>query len=486
MSDKNQNIDKLFEESLGNLTVEPSDGSWSKVTEGLDGLSQVSKGKYFRWVGLSVAAVAIIVYIFFFRSCNVGASSGSYILKDRLFILNKSSKIKRVAKKDRHSLEMIQSSSENISSQQRKQSFITDLSSTKENSHSEGVSIKADNDNSFNSEIELSEKPNLSIESEKYANTYSEKTIAKEDVKDQNLSQDPSSSEKKPESNTLLNVDESKNVLPTVTSPSPGPEIATGLELEFGMGIMQVLNNIPQNITYDNPLLESKTSRQISSAEGFVQLKYKISNFYGKTGFRIGEFGENRTFVVSTEMHDTSGGYQSWNLSRYWTYDTIGYYDDPNTPGQVYPVLSPTYHIDTLSAQWNSRDVLYYDKSSAAYKNRYRYIEIPFIVGYQQNFNRLGIFIDAGLGMGFMVNTTGAFVENGLIQSIDNSTNPYKRVNFNYMLNLGSNYSLNNQWNLFIQASYKSNLTSIYKPQFEKGIKYQSFGVQFGMSYILK
>ncbi len=256
--------------------------------------------------------------------------------------------------------------------------------------------------------------------------------------------------------------------------------------MEFGIGATKIFNNLPSFINYENPLLYSEPNNYISTAEGFLQLKYKVSGFYGKTGFRFSEFGENTIFNISTEMHDTSGGYQSWNMSRYWTYDTLGYYDDPNTPGQIYPILSPTYHIDTLSAQWNSRDLLYYDKSSISSKNRYRYFEVPFILGYQQNFKRLGVFVDAGIGIGFMVNSTGNFVEDGNLQALTKATNPYKRLNFNYMVNVGSNYSLSNQWNVFVQASYKTNLTSIYKPQFDKGIKYKSFGVQFGISHIIK
>jgi len=489
MNDKNQNIDNLFEEALGNLTVEPSEGAWSEVAGGLDTILRSNRTKYYRWISLSVAAVAIIVYIFFFRSCNVGASSGSYIMKNRLFVFDKSSKIKRVINKSEDEIKVFGNNYSQSNTYSIRQISNTKPTPRMVSSPAVKEITRAEINNLVNLEIELPDNPDFANKSENKQSTSDIKDISISVEKEKQIQSSPElslSPDLKTALDTLSGNDDEIIAAPVVVSPLPGPQIATSLELEFGIGPMRINNKIPQEIIYDNPLLDSKTDRYFSSAEGFVQLKYKISDFYGKTGFRFSEFGENNIFTISTEMHDTSGGYQSWNLSRYWTYDTIGYYDDPNTPGQVYPVLSPTYHIDTLGAQWNSRDVLYYDKSLVAHKNRYRYIEIPFIVGYQKNFNRMGVFIDAGLGMGFMLNTTGAFVEDGFLQSMNKSSNPYKRFNINYMINLGTNYALNNQWNLFIQASYKSNLTSIYKPQFDMGVKYKSLGVQFGMSYIIK
>ncbi len=267
--------------------------------------------------------------------------------------------------------------------------------------------------------------------------------------------------------------------------PPPGPAIATGLAIEFGMGPASVENNLPLTVNYDNPFIESANKNKLTTAEGFVQIKYSFSKFYVKSGLRFSEFGENSTFNVTTELHDTSGGYRSWNLNRYWTYDTIGYYEDPNQPGMVFPILSPTYHIDTISAQWNSRDKIYYESKKTEARNRYRYVEIPLLAGVKFNIKRLGIYGGGGVGIAFMINTSGKYVENNEVRDISFNDNPYKSHNFNYLLNFGADYSLTNRWNVFLEFTYKSNITSIYKDEYFQG-KYHSSGLNFGLSYIIK
>lgn len=491
MNDSNKHIDKLFEDSLGQYTVEPNEGSWLKIANGLDSIARINKRKYLKWVAISSVAVAILAYIIFLKSCTVGASSESYYQKDRLVIFNGSSKIKR-----KNTLPNFEIQRNGIlQSKKNTPRYLANRSdyNTDEKLTNNKLKTKA--------EKEVSSAPIHSHTSFEVKNSIVSESL-KEYKIDEKIASDighktnsfnlrtPNSSISPIKSNSLKidtsYAEEANIVSASINTPPPGPEIATSLELEFGMGLMNLSNNFAPHITYENPLLQSTPDKAIPTIEGILQIKYKISNFYCKSGIRFSDYGENTVFNLKTEMHDTSGGYQSWNLSRYWTYDTIGFYDDPNNPNLFYPILSPTYHIDTLGAQWNSKDVTYYNKTNVKVKNRYRYIEIPLIVGYQQTFNRLGVFVDGGIGIGMMVNSRGSFVSDGDLQQMSYSNNPYKNFNFNYLINIGANYTLTNQWNVFIQASIKSNITSIYKDQSSKGINYSSKGVQFGMSYNLK
>ena len=496
MNDDKQNIDKLFEEGLGHLSVEPSSGSWGKVAAGLDSLATGNRNKYWRWIIISTTAAAILAYIIFFRSCTVGASSESFIHKNRLVVFNNFTIIKRINTKAQTGF------------------VINDKIKTKSANSLLGTDNKTNNHHKVNKRFSTTDKVNIqeaisnnskeSVEetplireqnSQKAGENviaYVKQTTSDSKIGDVEETINPSTTQLNPSNSVEKQVDslvdktKVANPSPEINSPPPGPAIATGLELEFGLGLMNISNNLPSTIHYENLLLQNSPDNSISLTEGFVHLKYRVSNFYGKTGLRFSGFGENNTYLISTEMHDTSGGYQSWNMNRYWTYDTIGFYDDPNTPGQIYPILSPIYNIDTISTQWNSRDILYYDKSKYKERNRYRYIEIPLTIGFQKNFSRVGLFMDGGIGLGMMVYTQGSYVDAGNLLPMSYSNNPYKKFNINYLFNFGANYSLTNQWNVFLQGSYKSNLTSIYKPQYDQGIRYKSLGIQFGMSYIIK
>ncbi len=270
MNDNNQNIDNLFEEVLGNLTVEPSEGVWSEVAGGLDAISQSNRTKYYRWISLSVAAVAIIAYIFFFRSCNVGASSGSYILKNRLFVFDKSSKIKRVVNRSKDEIKVVGNNSGQRNTHKIEQ--IPNAKSTQRIVSSSAVkgSSSTEIKNPINIEIELSNNSDYVYMSEnkQLASGLADVSLPVE-VEEQIPSSPEPSSSADFKTDTLSSNDNEIIVTPAVASPLPGPQITTSLELEFGIGPMRIDNNIPQEIIYDNPLLESKTNRYYCNRQKF-------------------------------------------------------------------------------------------------------------------------------------------------------------------------------------------------------------------------
>jgi hypothetical protein len=91
-----------------------------------------------------------------------------------------------------------------------------------------------------------------------------------------------------------------------------------------------------------------------------------------------------------------------------------------------------------------------------------------------------------GVGIGFMINATGKYFCDNELKDISRSNNPYNSHNLNYMINFGAAYSLSNKWNVFAGFNYKSNITSIIKPEYDSGIKYKATGFNLGLSYIIK
>ena len=69
---KQNEIDQLFEQQLGNLSIEPTAASWEKISSSLDGnvvsgsgSDSVSNKRYFVYALIGTAA-ALLAYILFF------------------------------------------------------------------------------------------------------------------------------------------------------------------------------------------------------------------------------------------------------------------------------------------------------------------------------------------------------------------------------------------------------------------------------------
>jgi hypothetical protein len=487
MNNENLNIDKLFEDSLGDLRVEPQAGSWDKIVAGVEAASAGTNRKLWGWIAFSAASVAVLVYFLFFRSCSTTGAARNYAFKDRINIIETKSYVvktkqnsfaktatpKAVSRKSRNHYIR-----KNITPEKTTHNFIRKQTTTTNIVAVDGKTV-GNNDINRNSAGTVI-KHNAVEENINRAETVETLAINDESRKT-SIEEEAIPAVNSNELTEKLSEEKS-----AINSPAPAPEITTGLEIEFGAGPAFVRSNVPSNIVYDNPLIEGINSNSMTTAEGFIRVKYSVSGFYVKSGFNFSEFGGNTAFNVKTEMHDTSGGYASWILNRYWTYDTVGFYDDPMNPGVVYPILSPTYHIDTIGSQWNSKDRLYYDKTTYEARNRYRYVEIPLIVGYQHYFGRLNVYAGGGVGIGFMINATGKYFCNNELKDITRSNNPYNSHNLNYMINFGAAYSLSNKWNVFAGFNYKSNITSIIKPEYDTGIKYKATGFNLGLSYIIK
>lgn len=511
MKGDKHHIDSLFEDSLGELKVEPREFSWNTITNELDALqmAQARRRTIIRWTSFSAAMIAITAYLFV-KSCSVIGLPHVYQFSSRIQL--KENSVILFSKTDKKDIGILNTNevaistiSQKFSGQNKKRKEIIENQKFSKNSdiiNTSNSTFNNNENNSDNSNLEIAElnsmevvkKDNDVVIAENYKNS-------KLDIDNNNpTSNEPSEVNQETQllpslselvkniepSNQNLTLDTVQKDFNSVNSPLPGPRLATGWNIEFGIGPVFVSNNLPVNTNIDKPIVQTNTKDLYPTGEILLHLKYNLSNFYIKSGIQISEFGNNSLFDITNEMHDTSGGYASWNMNRYWTYDTIGYFEDPFVVSLVHPILQPTYHIDTVSSQWNSRDEIYYTQSKAESVNKYRYIEIPIILGYQHQFKRLNVFAGAGLGYGLMINTTGKYIsDNNLLDNTSN-LNPYNKFNINYMLNTGLGYAISNNWNLFLQGSFKSNLTSIYKYEYIADAKFHSYGFQFGVSYNIK
>ncbi len=196
-----------------------------------------------------------------------------------------------------------------------------------------------------------------------------------------------------------------------------------------------------------------------------LQLHYK--NWFVETGFTYVAYTHNRNYNYSYEALDS--------LNSYYKHDTIwGWVYDPPEMGK--PV------VIGIDSTWTEvyRDVQVDEKGS----NEFRYIEIPLLLGYQWNHNKLSLDISTGISYGFLMSVEARlpdFSDTQKFSNLDKNSDVVNQQMLNYLLFLGVHYKIDSQWGVYAKPYYKRNLQSVFENNYPVEQYFGAFGINFGV-----
>jgi hypothetical protein len=319
----------------------------------------------------------------------------------------------------------------------------------------------------------LQEASETKIESQEEAIVENKSEVKAEQQEEISSSEETSSKEMGSESNA------------TVPSPTEtaGTHFATGWSVDVFGGPAWINNTEPINQDEGQAIYQTSMEKNILTPNLGLNLKYHVNNWFVQSGLTYAEYGENRNYTNNIEMHDTSG-YSKQNINEYYSYDSVGFYIDPSNPTVVITLYDAIKHSDT-SYSWISEDSLYYEHHNIYAQNRFRYIEIPLMVGYEFRFKNLGLEVSTGVSFGFRVNSSGKFLDsNNELIDINKSNSPYSNTMMNYLLSVGVKYHLTNRFSIIAQPTYKTNISSLFSSG--ATTSYNNFGLNVGLNYTIK
>jgi hypothetical protein len=168
-------------------------------------------------------------------------------------------------------------------------------------------------------------------------------------------------------------------------------------------------------------------------------------------------------------------------MVNYNSYDSIGYYNkvvsfepDPNNPGTVKFNTEVRGVFDSIDHELETKT-----------NNRYSYLQIPLMAGYQLYAGRLfTIGLKAGPVFSVMLGSdepTIAFNQDGTtVQSIDNLSPVRVSTNWQVAAGLGIGMRLSPRLSLLAEPTYKYYLRPVYQ---NYNTKPQSIGIKAGLLY---
>ena len=118
--------------------------------------------------------------------------------------------------------------------------------------------------------------------------------------------------------------------------------------------------------------------------------------------------------------------------------------------------------------------------------NRYKYIEIPILVGKRFYIKKLSIDVVSGLSIGYLISAKGKFLNiyDHEVLDISKGNSPFNEMFvYNFLLRLNCSYPLNERIRAMVAPSFKYNLNSILNKNYPVSQKYYSAGLNFGLIY---
>jgi len=477
----NKDFDTKVEESMNNMYPQASRSVWSNIEQELDAMDAyriAERKKFISWFSAAGAVAAVFIYFMLQIQPNINFRNKQSQLINKSSIDNStitSTNNSAIVAKN-------ESNSENINSFKS----VTLEACIAENTASESVTNNVNIIENENLALNSLKQSSKNIEAEK---AYNDEVIEHNAVVDREIVDYSNNSfnsiiNDKMSNNNLFNNDKHLNIAASnPTSFQNLPSIrsikaSTGFSFDL-FGGPEFIHS-PNEITFNeggNIFIEKK-SAYIKDYSFGANIKYHYNNMFIQSGLVYSNFGDVFSLNQENEIHDTSGGYYTYNINTYYTYDTLGWDDDPLQPGVLVPVLSSNLHTDTVITGWNSSDSLCYENELAIAETRYRYIEIPLMFGYQLAYKDWGFLVSAGASYGFKVADKAEYTSSNKLSDLDRLSSPYSDSNINGIVSLGLSYAISDKISVVLQPTYKTNLTGFTA----QSTRYHSFSIRCGIN----
>jgi len=230
-----------------------------------------------------------------------------------------------------------------------------------------------------------------------------------------------------------------------------------------------------KNGSYEELMTERKNlEKPLVSYSVGGNFYYMLTNsVFLQTGLAYSRLGEK--FSKGGVMSIDSATVSLADSNTVWFYNIDSFYVG------IYDSIPYTYATGTYHTEMNYDSTF---KNSVSSINRFSYLEIPIILGYQFNRPRFSYSVKAGIITGFLLNASGKSLSTGDAQTIEdiNSNMLFKKPVFSYTFGTGISYQITERFYLTGEAYYRKSFTSIFK-EYPLIQKYETYGLRLGIRY---
>lgn len=233
-------------------------------------------------------------------------------------------------------------------------------------------------------------------------------------------------------------------------------------------------------------VLRKRSSEEFSALTpslGFMARYHFKSGYYAGAGIGTFQTGENAQYAAITHQEITERP-----VTRKVAIDRGGlqYTDSVVENGEtIYTQYEWVSRWDTTRRVHYITDTTTHYSPAREVQNRFKYISIPVVLGYQWQFNRWLLGIDAGPTFNILQSANGQYPNAYLTKFEDVSTNSYKRLTFGMSTGAGVGRMLGKHWVYHVSLRYNNQLggNANVSNQTISNTQYQAWGVRTRLLY---
>ena len=247
--------------------------------------------------------------------------------------------------------------------------------------------------------------------------------------------------------------------------------------ISFSLGTNYIMkqNSIldPSQGMAPNPQYSQTLEECIISLPLDLRVNYNLNNKFSlSSGINTASLGEK------IDYNDVHENYMVYDSNFIDTVCNIGTFHVPYYDINTNQMDTAIYSLMMDTSYWVNES--YEEESVNNYnvQNRYTYLNIPFMIGYQFKINNINIGLRAGGAVGFRINNSNGMYYNSNIQGLHSFK--AKKTIYNIVTTASLGYQFKNI-EMFIEPRYWFNLTnSILKSEIDH--KYHVLGLNIGVS----
>ena len=247
--------------------------------------------------------------------------------------------------------------------------------------------------------------------------------------------------------------------------------------ISFSLGTNYIMkqNSIldPSQGMAPNPQYSQTLEECIISLPLDLRVNYNLNNKFSlSSGINTASLGEK------IDYYDVHENYMVYDSNFIDTVCNIGTFHVPYYDINTNQMDTAIYSLMMDTSYWVNES--YEEESINNYnvQNRYTYLNIPFMIGYQFKINNINIGLRAGGDVGFRINNSNGMYYNSNIQGLHSFK--AKKTIYNIVTSASLGYQFKNI-EMFIEPRYWFNLNnSILKSEIDH--KYHVLGLNIGVS----
>lgn len=249
-------------------------------------------------------------------------------------------------------------------------------------------------------------------------------------------------------------------------------------------------NNQSLPYTLNNELVNyckvrSSYESALNTVSAGINFNYQSNRIIYQTGLYFTQFGEkfnyyntyNNVDSVSRHLYQSGSKFNidstlSISVDSLNALDTSYYYTYNVVWNNVYDTLM-LYHVDSLK------------EKKLSYRNKYRYIEVPLILGYQTTIRNFTFGLKGGVIAGMFINSSGRtldYYDYSKTQDI-NTSMPNVLPHFTSYFAVSVDYKINNNLSAIFEPYYRHSLYSMYSKLNPINQKFYVYGTKLGLRY---